>query len=70
MKKPQQLFLLFRIHESEADRANFSVCLGAFRHIESAKKVAEKDRTKTREAACKLLGVTLKYDLKAVEVRG
>lgn len=67
--KKKQIFLLFRICESQIDRAFFSVCLGGFKHIDSCGKAAEKDRTKAREAACKLLGMTLKYELQEVEVR-
>lgn len=67
--KTKQIFLLFRICDSEIDRAFFSVCLGAFKSIENLSKAAEKDRTKAREAACKLLGMVLKYELKDVEVR-
>lgn len=67
--KKEQFFILFRVQESEIDRSFFSVCLGAFRHIDSAGKFAKKDRTKAREAACKLLGMVLKYEIQDVEVR-
>lgn len=67
--KKKQIFLLFRICESEIDRSFFSVCLGAFKRIQNLSKAVEKDSTKEREAACKLLGMRLTYELKDVEVR-